>query len=208
MARSIDERTMIATVIPRIGVGHTWPILHMAHDLHACLYANLNSLVLDYCARAKLSGAHLTFSLIRQLPIVPPSTYKTTVPWSLNSTQLLATWITARVFELSYTAWDLESYARDLGDNGPPFRWDEERRAQLRAELDAAYLHLYGLDRSDAEHVIESFFVLRKSEERQYGEFRTKRLVLAAYDAMTDGKFVSLLDPAPGQGHRHPDQRS
>lgn len=73
-----------------------------------------------------------------------------------------------RVLELSYTAWDLLPYARDLGDDRPPFRWNEERRALLRAELDAAYLHLYGLDRGDAEHVIDSFFVVRKNEERQY----------------------------------------
>lgn len=89
-----------------------------------------------------------------------------------------------------------------------PFQWNEDRRAQLRAELDAAYLHLYGLDRIDAEHVIDSFFVLCRNEERQYGEFRTRRLVLAAYDAITGGEFVSPLDPAPGLGQRHPDRRS
>ena len=70
-------------------------------------------------------------------------------------------------------------------DPGPPFRWLPERREQLRAELDAAMLHLYGLDRADAEHVLDSFFVVRKYEERDHGEFRTKRLVLAAYDAMS-----------------------
>jgi hypothetical protein len=108
------------------------------------------------------------------------------------------------VLELSYTAWDLEPYARDLGDYGPPFRWDDGRRAQLRAELDAAYLHLYGLTRDEAEHVIDSFFVLRKIEERTFGEFRTRRLVLAVYDAMATGAYASLLDPPAGHGPRHP----
>jgi hypothetical protein len=45
--------------------------------------------------------------------------------------------------ELLYTAWDLESFGRDCGYSGPPFRWDEERRFLIRAELDAAFFHLY-----------------------------------------------------------------
>jgi hypothetical protein len=78
------------------------------------------------------------------------------------------------------------------------------------AELDAAMLHLYGLDRENAEQVLDSFTVLRKYEERDHGECRTKRLVLAAYDAMTEAArtgvaFVSPLDPPPGEGPRHPE---
>lgn len=33
-----------------------------------------------------------------------------------------------RVLELTYTAWDLEPFAKDCGFDGPPFRWDKERR--------------------------------------------------------------------------------
>jgi hypothetical protein len=85
-----------------------------------------------------------------------------------------------------------------------------ERRALLRADLDAAFLHVYGLTRPEAEHVLDSFFVVRKYEERDVGEFRTKRLVLAAYDAMAEAAtsgvpFVSPLDPPPGHGPRHPE---
>jgi hypothetical protein len=136
--------------------------------------------------------------------VLPPSAYDREAPWQTD--QDLTGWVTDRVLELSYTAWDLEAYARDLGDDGPPFRWDEGRRAQLRAELDAAYLHLYGLTRDEAEHVIDSFFVLRKVGERTCGEFLTRRLVLAAYDAMATGSFASALDPPPGHGPRHPNR--
>ena len=69
-------------------------------------------------------------------------------------------------------------------------------------------LHLYGLGRMDAEHVLDSFFVVRKYEERDYGEYRTKRLVLAAYDAMMTSAasgvpYRSPLDPPAGKGPRH-----
>lgn len=93
-------------------------------------------------------------------------------------------------------------------DPGAPFRWLPERREELRAELDAAMFHLYGLDRADAEHVLDSFFFLRKYEERDHGDLRTKRLVLTEYDAMTEAirtgePYKSPLDPASGEGPRH-----
>ncbi len=202
---SVNERTMIGTVIPRTAVGHKLPLALPILNPTAGLHANLSALALDYCARQKLSGASIIFSAVKQLPVLPPRAYDGPVPWEPKRT--LAEWVTERVLELSYTAWDLQPYARDLGDDGPPFRWDEARRAQLRAELDAAYLHLYGLDRGEAEHVLDSFFVLRKNEERQHGEFRTRRLALAAYDAMASGEFRSPLDPPPGHGPRHQDRR-
>ena len=46
----------------------------------------------------------------------------------------------------------------------------------IRAELDAAYFHLYGLERDEVEHVMDSFDALRRREEKpqNFGEFRTK----------------------------------
>ena len=92
---------------------------------------------------------------------------------------------------------------------GAPFRWLPERREQLRAELDAAMFLLYGLDRDEVEHVMDSFFVVRKYEERDHGEFRTKRLILETYDAMTElprrraRSTPARLTHLPGHGPRH-----
>jgi hypothetical protein len=142
--------------------------------------------------------------------MLPASAYDQPTTW-LGSVAP-AGWIRHRVLELSYTAWDMEPFARDLGDEGPPFRWDDERRTMLRAELDAAYFHLYGLERDEVEHVMDSFDALRRREERQLGEFRTKRLILGPYDAManaarTGAAYQAVLDPPPGHGPRHPDRR-
>lgn len=126
----------------------------------------------------------------------------------------LREWVLPRVLELSYTCHRLAGYARDIlglpddADPGPPFRWRPERRELLRAELDAAMFHLYGLTRPEVEHVLDSFFVVRKYEERDHGEFRTKRLVLEVYDAMTAAAetgvpYRTVLDPPPGHGPRH-----
>ncbi|MGH3783101.1 MAG: hypothetical protein ACRDRO_21380 [Pseudonocardiaceae bacterium] len=132
--------------------------------------------------------------------------------------------ITPRVLELVYTAIDMAPLARDLGDTGVPFCWDEDRRFQLRAELDAYFLHLYGISREDADYVLETFQSasgggLKNNEIAKYGHYRTKSLVLAEFDRvaavgvsfdtpLVDGeRFSSSLTPRPGHGPRHPVSR-
>lgn len=108
-----------------------------------------------------------------------------------------------RTLELTFAAHDMAPFARDLGDNGAPFRWDPARRAQLRAELDACFFHLYGLDRDDAEYVLSTFPIANRKDPDLTGR------ILTAYDAMaaaieTGNPFVSPLNPPPGYGPRHP----
>ena len=95
------------------------------------------------------------------------------------------------------TAHDLKPFAEDLGFDGPPFPFDPERRHQLRAELDAFYARLYGLTRDELRYILEpadvmgsdypseTFRVLKNSEIKQFGEYRTRRLVLDAFDRLT-----------------------
>ena len=66
------------------------------------------------------------------------------------------------MLELSYTAQDLEPFARDIGDGGMPFLWDGERRFKLRVELDAAFFHLYGIERDDVDYIMETFPVVKR----------------------------------------------
>jgi hypothetical protein len=60
-----------------------------------------------------------------------------------------------RILELTYTSESLRQFARDLGYDGTPFSWDPERRALLRAELDAYYAYLYELTRSELEYILD-----------------------------------------------------
>jgi hypothetical protein len=184
---SVVERTAIFSLIPIVGVGHTMPLIFISEENLSktpCLLANLNSLVFDYVTRQKVGGNHLTYGFLRQLPVLPPSTY---TPADID-------FIAPRVLELVYTANDLRSFAEDMGYHGEPFKWDESRRAQVRAELDAYYARLYGLTRDELRYILdpkevhgadfpgETFRVLKDKEERLYGEYRTSRLVLGAWD--------------------------
>lgn len=186
ICRSTDQRTVIASLIPRAGAGDTFLLALPSVDprLVAGLYANLCSFVLDYAARQKVGGTHLKYHVLKQLPVLAPSAYAAPAPWSPGTS--VRDWLLPRVLELVYTAWDLAPFARDCGHEGPPFRWDRERRGRLRAELDAAFFHLYGLSRDDAEHILDTFPVVRKNEEKIHGEYRTRRVVLEAYDALAE----------------------
>lgn len=111
-------------------------------------------------------------------------------------------WIVLRALELTYTAWDLEPFARDCGYDGPPFRWDEERRSLLRCELDAAYFHLYGIAHDDVDYIMDTFRVWREKEVKHRGEYRTKRVILEIYDQMqraveTGEPYQTRLVPPP-----------
>jgi hypothetical protein len=99
----------------------------------------------------------------------------------------------------------LGPFARDLGYIGPPFAWDEDRRAVLRAELDAFYARAYGLDRNELRYILdpadvkgadypsETFRVLKEKEIRAHGEYRTRRVVVEAWDRMeADGAFKAM----------------
>jgi len=136
ITRSTDERTIISSIIPRAAVGDKY-LLAFTDRGSWFLQANLSSFILDYCARQKHAGSSFKYFLFKQLPILPPVIYQTQMEW-LNE-ETLASWIQQRVLELTYTAYDLSSFATDLGDDGPPFQWNEERRFAMRAELDAAF---------------------------------------------------------------------
>lgn len=153
----------------------------------------------------RFSGTHLKFFTAYQLPVPSPETGDQPCPWSSGET--VAEWVAARVAELAYTAWDMEAFAGAIGVAGRPFRWDEERRGLLRAELDAAFFHLYGLARDDAEYVMDAFSRLKSDEEATHGRYRTKDLILDVYDRMdesraTGDEYRTVLDPPPGKGPR------
>ena len=211
IARSSDSRNFMPTVLPRSAVDNKFPLAFPAEPRNAVLlHAIWSSMVFDYISRQKLIGAGMTFFLVKQLAAPSPFTFETQPSWA---SKRLDDWGIDRVLELAYTSWRLQPYAVDLTDEGAPFRWLPERREQLRAELDGAMFHLYGLARGEVEHVLDSFPVVRKNEERDLGEFRTKRLVLQAYDGITAAEaagtpYVSPLDPPPGDGPRHPDRKN
>ena len=196
ICRATDYRTLISSVIPRAAVGHKYLLMFpmAAPERVAALLANINSLTCDFVVRQKVGGTSLTLFTIRQIPVFSPNKY--------NDGDLA--FIVPRVLELTYTAHDLAGWAQDLGYNAPPFAFDPDRRAILRAELDAYYAKLYGLTRDELRYILdpadmlgedypsETFRVLKNKELKEFGEYRTQRLVLEAWDALEEQPPVTI----------------
>lgn len=106
------------------------------------------------------------------------------------------------MLELTYTAHDIASFARDMGHVDaagevlPPFVWDEERRLNLRAKIDALYFILYGVfdpadpaqGRDDIRYIYSTFPIVEREETAKYGHYRSRDLCLAWINALIAGQ--------------------
>jgi hypothetical protein len=197
ITNATNERTFVTAFFPKCGAGNSLPIWLFAGktsaELVAALGGNLASLVLDFVVRQKVGGSNLNFFYIEQFPILGPSAY---MPVDLK-------FIIPRVLELTYTSRSVAPFARDLAYEGAPFKWEEERRSKLRAELDAWYARAYGLTSDELRYILdpvdvkgadfpsETFRGLKANEIRRFGEYRTARLVLQAWDRLERGELAA-----------------
>ncbi|HYD51660.1 MAG TPA: N-6 DNA methylase [Gemmatimonadaceae bacterium] len=201
ITNATNERALLVSVLPESGLLDSANLIGLPTARRAAeLMAALNSLAADYCCRQSIGGTNLHVYVLQQIPVPPITLFDAVSAWS--GTQQFGEWVRERVLELTYTSWDVQAFGRDIGYGGPPFRWDPERRFLLRAELDAAFFHLYGISHEDADYILETFPIVKKNDERAHGEYRTKRVILEIYDAMAEAirtgvPYHSRLDPAP-----------
>ena len=197
ITNATNERTFLTGSIASSGVGNSAPVIEYENARaigSALVIANMNSLPLDWAARLSVGGVNMNFFIVKQLPVLPPESYLEETVSGLRFVEL----VVPRVLELTYTAHDLAGFAADLGYQGPPFPWNDDRRHRLQSELDAIYSHMYCLDRTDIEWILDapppgsSFPALKRNEIDKFGEFRTQRYVLHAYDQMACREFPDL----------------
>ena len=251
VTRATDERTAIFSLLPLSAVGHSMPLLFGGPTVQLpALLGNLNCITMDYVARQKVAGINMSFFYLNQFPVLPPHAYSTAdllfiVPrvleltvtaWDVQPfaddvwrdadrdvrTAIKRQWQNNRQATGGQVAKAPAWYVP--AENGfpyPPFRWSEDRRAHLRAELDAWYARLYGLDERDLRYVLdpedmygpdfpgETFRVLKKNDTERYGEYRTQRLVLEAWRALDPSGssqitgFEEQMEEAARLAHRN-----
>lgn len=189
------------------------------------LLSNLCSLICDYITRQKVGGSNLNFFILKQIPILQPTRYleldinfiiprvielvytawdiKTFADDLWNDSDIPMQVLLKEQLDNNKKVTGGHEWAPpnwvNINNDGiplPPFKWDPERRALIRAELDAYYAKLYGLTRDELRYILdpadvygpefpgETFRVLKEREIKQYGEFRTRRLVLEAWDRL------------------------
>lgn len=190
-----NERTMIACIAPGFGFGNKFPLLIPETDRGGryaeyapLLLANFNSFAFDFVTRQKLQGQTLNLFIVEQLPLIKPEHFKARL-----GKQVIGDFVREQVLRLSYTAHDLEAFARDLGYTGAPFKWDEEDRRHRTAQLDAMFFHLYGISRDDAAYILDTFPIVREQDEKAFGRYLTKDLVLAYLNAVAAGDLATIV---------------
>ena len=198
---SHDSRSFVVSLLPiTSGAGNSAILLFADQTTFKAmaLIGMLSSLVMDYCARQKLGGKNMNVFVVRQLPVLTPEQIPDDIQWE----------IVKRVVELCYFNHDLDEWAeelwKELNDvqkkelsklgNKECYSYEVGRRAIVQAELDAIFAHLYGLTTNELRYILdpedicgegcinETFRVLKDKEINEYGEYRTKRLVLEAWE--------------------------
>lgn len=204
IARVTDARSAIFSAVPVTAVGNSAPLV-LPNPSKSCgqdhlLLSNLCTFVFDYIARQKVGGSNFNFYLAQQLPALQPKRFQNSCPWCPN--QDLGEWLGRRVFELVYTSKDMSGFAEKYGLGDGSYKWDSQRRFLLKAELDAAFFHLYGLNSEDIKYVMDTFPIVKRKDIEEHGGYRTKRVILEIYDEMqraieTGEGYETRLVPPP-----------
>ena len=188
------------TLLPENGMSDRAPIIRLSDaEAEALMVSVFNSFVFDYCTRNAMGGTDLSYFIIEQLPVPRPEDFMQRIDSNITYSEF----IIPRVLELTYTACSLQPFAVEIGYNGPPFRWSDDRRFLIKCEIDAAMFHLYGLSLDELTHVMETFPIVKRRDYDQYMEFRTKRMICEMFndirDAQVNGRqFQTRLSPPPG----------
>lgn len=230
VARNTDERNCISCIFPWGPASYGWILSLGPGPIYLCLLlAGYNSLPFDYLLRSALSQPSIPQGTFEQIAIPRPEDASEPIKAQTLSHVIELTYTGWDLKAFADDVWrDSDESLRNLirhqwtenknltgghefcppewaeiaKDGIPlaPFKWDEDRRAQIRAELDAYYALLYGLTRDELRYILdpkdvygpdlpgETFRVLKEKEEKQFGEYRTRRLVLEAFDKLAESR--------------------
>ena len=201
IANPLNQRTLIAALIPAdVVCGHKVPTITFKPEspcLSLLWLAVVNSIAIDYIARKKITLT-ASFTVIDSLPL--PRSFKGTA---------LENAIARRALLLSVTGPEMAAFWRStapmLGfnpDRDAPIE-DPAQREQLRIELEVLIARdLFGPTLDEMRYLLdprdilgpecdfETFGALQRAERRTYNEFRTRRLVLEAWDRLSSAQIT------------------
>jgi len=178
VTNATNERTMIATLVPRVAFGHKAPIIHFKGEYGWLLLPILVSHPLDYFARNKMQGVSMGYYILYQLPVIPPERFEQRGP---DGYATVREYLTAQLITCLKDNAAFEPLLRSLGYAGPVGGWDERERIAAMARIDAVIAHLYGLNADDLEYLFTTFPIEKKRIEARYGAYLCRDLALEAF---------------------------
>ncbi len=167
VARSTDERTFIAAILPpRVFCPHTMSLESVFSDevsngalrlnlplmtpqTRLFLLAVFNSFTIDHLLRQRVA-AHVSFFFVYNLPVP-----------RLDDQDPSFNPIVQRAAQLTCTTPEFDDLAKQVGLRGhEDGTTDPAERARLRAEIDGLIAHLYGLTEEDFAYILTTFPVV------------------------------------------------
>jgi len=206
VASPTNSRSLVAALVPGgVACGNNVPTITFDPPsplLSLWWLGVANSLCIDYLARKKV-GLIMSSFLVDGLPL--PRTYN-------NSALQVA--VAVRALRLSGTGAEMRVFLHDvaalLGLEPAVVAPSEkaEDRDRIRAEIDVLVARdLFGLTRDEMRYLLdpsdilgpecdfETFGALKRAEEREFGEFRTRRLIIQSWEHL----------PTPARSPRQPE---
>ena len=208
IANPRNERSVMAALIPPGAIcGNAVPTIDFGWGkewMYLPWLAVANSFVIDALARKKLSSPNLKPYILDTLPFPRPSLEE---PWAQR--------VCILALKLTCTSPEMTPYWNAMAELGiceavpegtvpSSALIDEESRIIARAEIDAVIAHeVYGLSRDELSNILETFPVLKKRDEKAFGDYRTKRLILESYDALVHPHEADVI-PLPNKSMARP----
>ena len=157
--RNIARATDARTII-----GSLVPVVPVGHSMPLIFCNNprmlqsvLTCFAADYAMRQKLGGTNLTYNYMQQLP------FPSQIQWA-----------------------EVASSAEGVVDRLNAQHLDRETNARLRVQLDALMFRVYGIEREDVDYIMETFPIVKRKDLAAHGSYRTKDLILTAYDQLEE----------------------
>jgi hypothetical protein len=189
VARQGHSRSLICSIIPPRSfcdnsTNYVIPNNYASRELvFAC--AVMSSFVFDFLVRSRLDN-NVTIGLMKQLPMP-----------RLSDNDPYFSDIVERAAKLICTTPGFDDLAAEVGlgshTNGVT---DEGDRAQLRAELDGAIAHLYGLTEAEFTHILSTFPIvpedIKQAALEEYRNFAPLAGDQATIDLINQGESAQL----------------
>ncbi|MDG5821433.1 N-6 DNA methylase [Natronococcus sp. A-GB7] len=184
ITRATDERTAICSLLPDAPTVHTMNhILGLDAREAALMMACMNSYTLDYVARQKVGGTHLSQFIIKQLPVPDPSRFEE-VKFDGDP---IGRRIVGLVTRLACNSDNLDSYMEEVGVSNP-YSFSSPKgnqREEIRFELEALICHMYGLSVGDIDQVFSIFEQIQRKDNKEHGYFRTREEIKKRFEELS-----------------------
>ena len=185
-----DSRTARGTLVPMCAAGNKAPLLIFKdHDalsrakkmvLFACLFSSFS---FDFVVRQKLATASLNRFILIQIAVPGPEAFSRLVKLDGNQTTVGELVVNRAPILLCNTKAMLPFFDK-LGVQSATV-WDAQKRHETMSLIDALMALSYGLSRDEYAYILGRFPILEGQEVNKFGEFRSKRLCLEAWDRLT-----------------------